>query len=79
MPDYPEHDKLHAIKDKSQLIGEFLEWLQGKYTIAEYEGDLLWPVHVSIETLLADYFNIDLNALEREKEDILEAHRQGVR
>lgn len=25
---YPEHDKLRAISDKSQAIGEFLEWLQ---------------------------------------------------
>lgn len=25
---YPEHEKLSAIKDKSQAIGEFIEWLQ---------------------------------------------------
>ena len=24
---YPEHEKLQAVKDKSQAIGEFLEWL----------------------------------------------------
>jgi hypothetical protein len=24
---YPEHDKLQAVKDKSQAIGAFLEWL----------------------------------------------------
>jgi len=28
--DYPEHDKLQAISDRSQAIGEFLEWLQDK-------------------------------------------------
>ncbi len=27
MSDYPEHDKLSAISDKSQAIGEFLDWL----------------------------------------------------
>lgn len=43
--DYPEHDKLSAIKDKSQSIGEFLEWLdfEKNYTICslgEADGDL---------------------------------------
>ena len=28
---YPEHDKLQKIKDKSQVCGEFLEWLKGGY------------------------------------------------
>lgn len=30
MSDYPEHDKLSKIKDRSQAIGEFLEWLSGQ-------------------------------------------------
>ena len=25
-PLYPEHDKLSAVNDKSQIIGEFLDW-----------------------------------------------------
>lgn len=29
MSDYPEHDKLMAVKDESQTIGEFLDWLPG--------------------------------------------------
>lgn len=28
MNGYPEHEKLRAISDKSQAIGEFLEWLE---------------------------------------------------
>jgi hypothetical protein len=28
--DYPEHEKLHAVKDRSQAIGEFLEWYQSE-------------------------------------------------
>lgn len=28
MNEYPEHEKLRAIQDKSQAIGEFLDWLQ---------------------------------------------------
>lgn len=35
---YPEHEKMKAIKDKSQAIGEFLEWLdtEKNYEIAHY-------------------------------------------
>lgn len=29
MPEYPEHDKLQKVKDDSQTIGLFLEWLRG--------------------------------------------------
>lgn len=29
--DYPEHERMHKIKDKSQAIGEFLEWLGGQH------------------------------------------------
>jgi hypothetical protein len=27
MPDYPEHDKLRIVADRSQEIGTFLDWL----------------------------------------------------
>lgn len=30
MTDYPEHEKLQAVIDRSQAIGEFLEWYQGE-------------------------------------------------
>lgn len=36
MQSYPEHEKLATIGDKSQACGEFMEWLQQRYTIAEY-------------------------------------------
>lgn len=32
---YPEHAKLHNVKDASQKCGEFLEWLQGAYTLCQ--------------------------------------------
>jgi len=34
MAEYPEHDKLHAVVDKSQAIGEFCEWLQSEKGVA---------------------------------------------
>lgn len=30
MKEYPEHEKLSKIEDKSQTIGEFIEWAEGK-------------------------------------------------
>jgi hypothetical protein len=32
---YPEHEKLSAVKDESQKLGEFLEWLKGRYVLAQ--------------------------------------------
>jgi len=74
-PKTPECDKLLAIREKSQAIGEFLEWFQGKYVIANYypEGsDNLQPDHIDIEKILAEFFWIDLNKTEDEKRAVLE-------
>lgn len=30
---YPEHDKLRAVKDRSQIIGDFLSWLQEEQSV----------------------------------------------
>lgn len=30
---YPEHDKLHAVHEKSQAIGSFMDWLLGEKAI----------------------------------------------
>lgn len=30
MSEYPEHDKLTQVREQSQAIGEFLEWLEGR-------------------------------------------------
>lgn len=72
----PEHDKQHAILEKSQAIGEFLEWLQTKgIELAVYPNDggyeHLMPYRKSIQMILADYFNIDLGKIEAEKRAII--------
>lgn len=33
MSQYPEHDKLHVIVDKSQTIGQFVDWLHEEQNI----------------------------------------------
>lgn len=47
MSEYPEHDKLMAVKDESQVIGSFLEWLAEKgYKVSAWteftETQYLW-------------------------------------
>ena len=71
MSEYPEHEKLSKVKDKSQVIGEFLEWLQGPkcYTIAFYpeNSNSLFTVRTNTEKLIAEFFEVDLKKLEEEK------------
>ena len=88
--EYPEHEKMKANKGASQCIGAFLDWLQNekRYTICEYldseeidergyddveEGYLSIPK--SIEEFLADYFDIDLKKIEKEKRAMLDELR----
>jgi len=78
MKEYPEHHKQSKILDKSQAIGEFLDWLCHETDIVFGkwdEEDKLYPYHIQIQTLLADYFDIDLNKLEAEKQSMLEKIR----
>lgn len=80
MSDYPEHDKLVAVKDESQAVGEFLttcgyalcEWVE-----AEDEPNGYYPVAMSIERILAKHYGIDLGKIEKEKRQMLEALRAG--
>jgi hypothetical protein len=81
MSDYPEHDKLQAVKIESQAIGEFLD-LNDQGIVAARWGDesvgdnpnRLYPVH-GIEKILAKHFGIDLTVLEAEKRTMLESLR----
>ena len=75
---YPEHEKLREVKDTSQAIGEFLEWLQSEgMGVAEYDAyaNLAWVRH-STTGLLARYFGIDQKKLEQEKCAMLDEQRE---
>ncbi len=81
MTNYPEHEKMSTIVDKSQAIGDFLEWLNDtkKYRICERQHKGWaehYPIRESVEHLLAEYFKIDLNKLEQEKREMLEEIRK---
>jgi len=94
MPDYtypetPECDKALSVKDKSWALGEFLDWLDSKqYWIAHYPPMGMWglraeelcPVRRAKEDLLAEFFGIDLKAMEAEKQAVLASIRtQGAK
>lgn len=113
MTEYPEHEKLQAIKDESQAIGEFIE--DGPYTLCEWKNspdvprwidsrtgtdktphhrdvspfathsvanpdwfdEGYYPIHKSINQILADHFDIDLDKIEREKRAMLDELRKA--
>jgi len=72
---YPECEKIAKVKDQSQVLGEFLEWLdlQGMF-VAEYDRlEYPQPIRLGREKLLAKYFKIDLDKAEKEKQSILKS------
>jgi hypothetical protein len=84
---YPEHEKLKAVSDTSQAIGEFLQWCEEQgWHLAEYDSmaeslgvfsddHQLWPIRLGIEDILARYFDIDRDRLEAEKRAMLDEIR----
>lgn len=80
MSDYPEHDKLRAVQDQSQAIGDFLEFVAERYhcELGRPQGSRaeFTPVNLSVTKLLAEYFEIDLHKLEQEKRALLEHQRR---
>lgn len=75
---YPECDKMSEVRDESQSIGAFVEWVgeQGWEIIDRAESDKHgFPVHIrlSTEELLAKYFDIDLALVDKEKRAMLES------
>ena len=91
MSDFPQHDHLAMVKAASQVCGEFLEWLIGDdgpgLTLCEHTppeqidpgvGIVEYaPMCPSAESLLSEFFNIDLHALENEKQRMLTLQREA--
>jgi len=79
---YPQLHKLQSVKDKSQAIGEFLEWASDEknlslcnYLERDEDGPGGWyPESMGtgrIEHLLAEFFGIDPGVLEDERRAML--------
>lgn len=75
----PEHDKLMAVQDESQAVGEFIDSLgrlglvlcdqPSRRTGSRYPT----PTSRSINSILAEHFEIDQGKLEQEKRAVLAA------
>lgn len=77
----PTLDRMLEIQDQSQLCEEFFEWLQSKYTMYDKKIKRESPFidvmrdtgdYINTEKLLAEFFDIDLDEAEREKEQLLQ-------
>lgn len=74
---YPECEKLAKVSEKSQELGVFLEWLMGEYHLCNYDHRIeqYWPTHNTVENILAEYFHIDMEEVNRERAQMLEELR----
>ena len=87
MSDYPEHDKLKEISDKSQAIGDFIEWLRAEKELvlcevvpnmaSGFAGLYYTAAHCSTTALLAEFFEIDQSKIEKEKRAMIEEMRKA--
>lgn len=79
---YPQLAKSKAVNEKSQTIGEFVDWLliDKGYRICTFienespAGGQYFSEHMGtarMEQLLAEYFEIDLEAAEQERRAML--------
>lgn len=88
----PELDKLKKVQHESQAIGEFLDWLMNEkhiqlaeYGKGELRDDILYPMmhgsHGLIEELLAEFYGLDLDKMDKEREaiyqDLVERNKQA--
>ena len=79
-PETPMLDKMLEAREvlQTEAIGEFLEWcstqgyMLGKHVLPEgYSQEQFWPLPITIEQILAEYAEIDTNAMAHEREAVL--------
>lgn len=73
MSSYPEHERLAEVADKSHIIGEFLQWLD---TTIWADTANVYDLNDRVQEVLAEYFNIDLAKIDKEKDQMLEEFRE---
>lgn len=78
---YPEHERMAAVAETSQAIGEFLEWLEEQGLVicepSAYATMPWQPARRQITDLLAAYYGLDLKKIEAEKRTMLAAYQQA--
>ncbi len=84
LPQYPELDKMKAVRSQSQVLTEFVDWLDQNNmriclrteTAVTYRGSPYEPITENYEQLFARYFEIDLNKVEAERQQLLDLQRK---
>jgi hypothetical protein len=73
MSKYPQAEKVAEVQDKAQDLGDFMEWLNGKYYFCEFddESERLYNARPDIQKTLAEYLGIDWDAYQKELDQML--------
>jgi hypothetical protein len=73
-PNTPVLNKLKEVHEQSQLIGEFLDWLQLEKHVhfVVYENGQPYVPNYTVDSLLHEYFGIDPAEEEKERRAVLE-------
>ena len=76
---YPEHEKLQLVKDRSQAVGEFIEWLLRNYSICQWqdEGNNGLPYYVTATE--DDLLRIGEESGSRHSWEVMQARTNGIR
>lgn len=78
----PVLNKMLEIQEQSQLCGEFLEFLQRKYDIFDRSVPREQPFYtgagdyINTENVLAEFFGIDLEQANKERDVLLKSINQ---
>ena len=84
----PTLEKLKEIQEESELCGKFLDWFLKRYTVFDRKqvgespfADVMGAGdYINKEQLLAEFFDIDLDEANKERELLLKSlqeHKQG--
>ena len=84
----PTLEKLKEIQEESELCGKFLDWFLKRYTVFDRKQVRESPFadvkgagdYINKEQLLAEFFDIDLDEANKERELLLKSlqeHKQG--
>lgn len=80
-PEYPMLDKIEKLKEKSNLCSDFLDFIRNKYVLFEKNiprerpGYIGAGDYINCSKLLAEFFGIDLEQAEEERQQILKSLR----
>jgi hypothetical protein len=77
MSNYPEHDKMTAVREQTQAIGEFVDWAADEKGIVLAKIDDRGRAYSGgrLMDLLAEWAGIDLDKIEAEKRQMLDEIR----